>query len=252
MLCVQRSREFRRIGFTTSHWCILAYLHAFSSVPECFKRPDKLIFAWVSPCPGAGSPGGEKCRWEQSDAAKGCEALLEHPCFMSTDSLRSDWIYSCVQLCIPHFIPRYCTQASGWVFPIDGLSISNGHFFCLLCRQKLFSHLLLFFSQIATEFLMFVCTLADWDISWCVVRHAYRILPSSTSLSLPYHLPCYLVFETSLSALLKPVSKYLHFMKVSSFCPATFPCLLSSCAMRQHDVNFFFPGHCVASLQITW
>lgn len=63
-----------------------------------------------------------------------------------------------------------------------------------LQTEDFFPHLLLFFSQIATEFLMFICTLADWEICWCAVRWAYHILPSSTSLSLP----CHLAFETSM------------------------------------------------------
>lgn len=138
MLCVQRSRAFRRVGFKTSHWFILAYLHAFLSVPECFKRPDKLIFVWVSSCPGAGSPGGGKYWQEQSDAAKGCEAPLEHLCLMSTGFIGAGGIYSCAQLFIPHFILRCCTQITGRVFPLSGLSVCNGYFFCLLCRQKFF------------------------------------------------------------------------------------------------------------------
>lgn len=119
-------------------------------------------------------------------------------------------------------------------------------------QRDFFFHLLLFFSQIATEILMFACTLAGWEISWCIVRHANHILPSSINYhfhttfhaSLPFKLHCQVYSSLC--------PKYLHFMKVSFFCPTPFPCLLSSCAMRQHDVNLLSPRYCVASLQIKW
>lgn len=184
----------------------LAYLHAFLSVPECFKRPDKLIFAWVSPCPRAGSPGGEKCSWQQSDAAKGCEAPLEHPCFVNTDSIRSDGIYSCVQLFIPHFIPRCCTQTSGQVFPPDGLSICSGHFFCLLCRQIFFPTFCFSFPKSP---LNFWCLHVHWqtekspDVLWDMLIVFCQALPA-------YHFPT--TFHATLS--LK-----LHCQVYSSLCP---------------------------------
>lgn len=79
-------------------------------------------------------------------------------------------------------------------------------FVCFAAEVKnFFFHHLLFFSHIATEFLMFTCTLADWEISWCIVKQAYHILPSSTSLSLVFHTT--LPIWTSLSGLFKLMAK---------------------------------------------
>lgn len=155
---------------------------------------------------------------------------LERLCFMSRVFIRAGGIYSCVQLFIPHFVPRCCKQTTGQTLPLSRLSISSGHFFCVLCRQKNF------FSSSA--FLFPNC-------HWIVDAHmyigrsrnllmcgeTYHNLPSSTGLSFPCHLPCHLAFGTSLSGLLKLMPKYLPFMKVPSFYPTSFPCLLSSCAM---------------------
>ena len=61
-------------------------------------------------------------------------------------------------------------------------------FVCFVTEVKnFFFHHLLFFSRITTEFFMFTYTLADWEISRCIVKHTYHILPSSTSLSLVFH-----------------------------------------------------------------
>lgn len=101
--------------------------------------------------------------------------------------------------------------------------------------KNFFFHHLLFFSHVATGFLMFACTLADWEVSCCVAWHGCHILLSTTSLSIVFQTT--LPIETSMSGLFKLMLKWLPFIEGPSFYPTTFLCLVLSRATRQHDVE---------------
>lgn len=251
MLCVKRNREFRRVGFKTSHWFVLACMHAFKIVPECFKRPDKLIFVWVSPCPGAGSPGGGQWWWEQSDAAKDVKPHL------STLALWAEVISGLVgfiAVCSSSFHISYqgaACRPQGTFFLSLGSQFCSGHFFCLLCRQNFFS---IFFFSFPKLPLNFWCWYVLWQIEksphvlwdvliiFCQALSAYHF-----HTTFPTTFFCnFIVGSTQACAQISTFYENLILL------PYHFSCLLSSCAMRLHDVNLFSPRYCVASLQIKW
>lgn len=60
-----------------------------------------------------GSRGGGQCWGGQSGAAKGHEVPLECLCFVNRGFIGAGGTYGCVQLFIPHLVPRCCMLTTG-------------------------------------------------------------------------------------------------------------------------------------------
>lgn len=254
MLCVQRNRKFRRVGFQTPHRCILAYLHAFLSVPECFKRPDKLILH--------GLVLVLELAAQEEENAGGSRVMLPKDVkpHLSTHALWAQVLSGLVGFT--------AVFSSSFHISYQGAAHrSQGGFFLLVGSQFAMGiSFVCFVDRILFPCSAFLFPNCHWifDVCRCTLMYIGRLrnLLMSHGTCLSYSAKLYQPI-TSIPPSMPPCLWNFIVRFYSSLCPniyilwkshpSALPLfLLSSSAMRQHDVNLLSPRHCVASLQIKW